>query len=236
MNAILPLAEKAAADAARAALAIAQDNYRRSCAKHARISATIEAAEKRLATAQNDLEGYKNADADRATASAKLLLKGGDLKLPEAIAKNLAERDALKGEIQILEDGLGSLREQCKTAYADKKTCYGALDDAAAAILRADSDTLATRLATILEEARVIAQRLRAFQTAGAVPRDKQNVYIGARPCISAFGNQMLSTVASPLRLDDVGSGAPTRALVDWHSALIKDASAPLPAEVVSDV
>jgi len=160
------------------------------------------------------------------------LLKGGDLKLPEAIAKNLAERDALKGEIQILTDGLGSLREQVKDAYADKRACYAALDDAAAAVLRADSDTLATRLATILEEARVIGQRLRSYQSAGNYPRDKQDVFVAARPCISAFGNQMLLTVASPLRLDDVGSGARTRALVEWHSSLLKDAAAELPAEV----
>jgi hypothetical protein len=155
------------------------------------------------------------------------LLKGGDLKLPEAVTKNLAERDALKGEVQILEDGLSALRDQVKDAYAAKRAAYAALDDAAAAILRAESDTLATRLASILEEARVIAQKLRAHQSAGAYPRDKQDVYVGARPCISDFGNQILAQVASPLRLDDVGNGARTKALVDWHTALIKDASAP---------
>jgi hypothetical protein len=217
------------ADAARAALAIAQGNYRRATIKHQKIDATIEAAEKRLATATNDLEGYKNLDADVGTASAKLLLKGGDLKLGAAIAKQIADRDALRNEIKILQDGLGALGEQIKEVYAHKRTCYIALDDAAAAILRADSDTLATRLATILEEARVIAQRLRAYQSAGVFPREQQDIHIGARPCISAFGNQMLATVASPLHLDSVGEGSRTKTLVEWHTKLIRNPDAELP-------
>lgn len=72
------------ADAARAALKIAQQDFRRATIRHEKIDATIEEAEARLATKLNDLAGYKNVDADRATASAKLLLKGGDLKLPDA--------------------------------------------------------------------------------------------------------------------------------------------------------
>jgi hypothetical protein len=222
-----------AMDAARNTnLKIAQDNYRRANAKYQKIDATIEEGEKRLASRQNDLTGYKNVNADRATASAKLLLKGGDLKLPEKIAKNVAERDALVAEIQIVEEGLGALREQLKDAYANKRTCYFALDDAAAEILRADSDKLATRLATILEEARTIGQRLRAHQSSGVFPRTEQDVFVSARLCISGFGNQMLAMLASPLSLDRVGEGARTKHLVDYHVALIKDAAAELAKEV----
>jgi predicted nucleic acid-binding Zn-ribbon protein len=213
-------------EAARAALKIAQDNYRRARAKYEKLDATIEASEKRLATAQNDLAGYANTDADKASAAARLLLKGAELKLPEAVTKNLAERDALKGEVQILIDGIGALKEQLKTAYADKKRLYTELDAAAAAILRSESDKLATRLATILKEARTIAQRLRAYQVAGSAPRTGQDVFVGARQCISDFGNQMLAQVASPLQFDDMGSGARTRALVEWHLALLQDANA----------
>ena len=101
---------------------------------------------------QRSIIVYKHADDDAALASAKLLLKGGELRLPEAITKVLAARDALRGEVKILEDGLGALREQLKDAYSNKKTTYTALDYAAAAVLRADSDKLAQRLATILEE------------------------------------------------------------------------------------
>jgi len=217
------------ADTTRETLKIAQSNYKRACVKFDKLDATIETAEKRLATAQNDLAGYANTDADKASAAARLLLKGAELKLPEAVTKNIADRDALKGEVQILIDGIGALKEQLKTAFADIKRLYTELDDAAAAILRADSDKLATRLATILEEARTIAQRLRAYQVAGSAPRTGQDVFVGARQCISDFANQMLATIASPLRLDDVGSGSRTRALVDWHSALLRDANAPLP-------
>jgi hypothetical protein len=216
---------------ARAALAIAQADYRKASVKYEKIDVIIEASEKRLATRQNDLQGYKHLDEDMRTASAKLLLKGGDLKLSEAINKNLAARDALISEAKILTDGLASLREQLATAYSDKKATYAALDDAAAAILRADTDTLATRLATILEEARTIGQQLRAYQSASTYPREKQDVHIGVRPCISDFGNQMLATVASPLSIDHVGEGARTRALVDFHTALIKDAAALEPRE-----
>ena len=178
---------------------------------------------------QRSIIVYKHADDDAALASAKLLLKGGELRLPEAITKVLAARDALRGEVKILEDGLGALREQLKDAYSNKKTTYTALDYAAAAVLRADSDKLAQRLATILEEGRTIAQRLRAYQVAGVAPRTGQDVFVGARQCISDFGNQMLSQVANPLRFDDVGGGARTKALVDFHVALIKDAGATLP-------
>jgi len=64
-------AEPEATEAVRAALKIAQDNYRRACVRHDKISATIEAAEARLARAQNDLEGYRNLDADTAPAARK---------------------------------------------------------------------------------------------------------------------------------------------------------------------
>jgi hypothetical protein len=218
-------------EATRAALKIAQDNYRRARAKHEKIEATIEGAEARLATRINDFAGYKNLDEDVAMASAKLLLKGGDLRLPEAIAKQQADRAALESERHILEDGLRSLSEQLKDTYAAKRTAYTALDAAAAAILRDDSDALAQRLATILEEARTIAQRLRAYQAAGSAPRTGQDIFVGARQCISDFANQVLAQVASPLRLDDVGSGARTKALVDWHMRLIASATA-LPEEV----
>jgi len=223
--------EKDATEIAREALKIAQSNYKRACVKHEKIAATIEAAEGRLATRQNDLAGYKHADDDAALASARLLLKGGELKLPEAVTKNLADRDAMKGENRILEDGLRSLNEQVKTTYAAKRADYTALDDAAASILRADSDKLAQRVARILEEARTIAQRLRAYQVAGVAPRTGQDVFVGARQTISDFGNQMLAQVASPLRLDDIGGGARIKALVEFHQALIKDASAALPEE-----
>ncbi len=135
--------EKDAIEIARETLKIAQDNYRRANVKYTKIASTIEAAEKRHATAVNDLAGYKHADDDAALASAKLLLKGGELRLPEATTKVLAARDALRGEVKILEDGLGALREQLKDAYSNKKTTYTALDNAAAAVLRTDSDKLA---------------------------------------------------------------------------------------------
>ena len=217
-----------AIEGARAALKAARQQYDRACAKYEKIDSTIEASEQRLATATNDLAGFKHADEDASQAAARLLLKGAELKLPQAVAKNLAERDALKGEVQILADGIGALKEQLTAAYADKKRSYIELDNAAAAILRAEGDKLATRLATILEEARVIAQKLRAYQVAGVAPREGQDVYVGARPCISDFGNQMLAQIASPLHLDDVGSGARTKALVEWHTRLLKDTKAEL--------
>jgi hypothetical protein len=117
-----------------------------------------------------------------------------------------------------------------KSGYQNKKALFERLDDAAAAVLRVASDTLATRLASILEEARTLAQRLRAYQSAGNFPR-QQDIYVGARPCISSFGNQMLQAVASPLRLDDVGSGTRTKALVAWHMGLITNPDAELSAE-----
>jgi len=143
--------------AARVALKNAQAAYDKASARYDKLNATIDATEDRLAKGQTSLAGYDDRlDAEGASASAKLILQGAELKIPEPLARKLADRDNLRGEIKILSDGLGSLKESLKQAYSDKRATYTALDDAAAAVLRAAGDTEAARLATILEEARTL--------------------------------------------------------------------------------
>jgi len=221
--------ETAAADpcaAAREALRIAQAAYRKAAAKHGKLMEVADAAEKRLATTINDLREYEHLEDDVALASCKLLIKGGgggELQLPETSLKQIAARDALSNDRKILEQGLVSLHATVRDSYAHKKTAYTALDDAGAAILRAESDVIALRCASLLEELRAFGSRLKALQNAGGFPREKPDFYIGMRPCTSGYANQVMAQIETPPRLE--GNGAATKRLVEWHEALLGDAN-----------
>ena len=87
---------------------------------------------------------------------------------------------------------------------------------------------IALQAAKLLEELRVLGLRLKAYQNAGDFPREKAPFYIGGRPCTSGYANQILAAIVSPPRIDDVGLGAATKRLVEWHVKLLTDANAEL--------
>jgi len=218
--------EKDAAETVRDALRIAQSNYKRATVKHSKIDETIETAEARLATRQNDLEGYKHADDDAALAASKILLKGGDLKLPEKTTKVLADRDALKDEIRLLETGLVSLNEQLKEAYARKREAYEALDAAGSEVIREEASLpLSSRLATIREEGRQIVSKLRALESASITRTKPGEFYISHRDFLGQLGTQLLAQ--EPQRLD-VNSVALARLIEQWHTSLLSNVNAEL--------
>lgn len=229
INTTAPVEKVDPAEAARANLKAARKAYDKASARWTTLSDTIDAAEARLAKGEASLAKYhEHLDAEVAEVSAKLILQGRELKIPEPLARKLADRDRLNGEMKILSDGLGALKENLKTAYAAKREQYEKLDDAAAAVLRAVSEPLAMRLAALREEERTLAQRLRAFQHASIV-RKPAEFYIQRRDLLGQLGAQLLRAVEEPLRLDDVGAGAHAGVLVDWHQKLIADASVTLP-------
>lgn len=178
----------------REKLRAAQADYRKASARWDKIDATISNSEKLLSTRTIDLDGYKNLDQDVQMASAKLLLKGtGALKLSEAIAKQISDRDAIKGDIKILEGGLVSLREQLKQAYSAKRDTWFALIEEASEIVRAQGSLpLSNRLAALKEEQRQIVKNLRAFESASITHPQHETFYIARKDFLGQLGAQLI--------------------------------------------
>jgi hypothetical protein len=223
MNKIVEIVD--AVEPARAALKIAIQNYARASGKHEKIMSTIETAEARLATRQNDLADYANADADAGAAAAQLLLKGAALELPEAVSENLAKRDALKAEIHILKGGLTSLHESLKTAYQVKREKFEALDAAASEVIKATSAPLAMELAALRERERVLVKKLGEYRDASII-RLQSDFYVSHHDFVGQLGTQLIQASEGLLPVDRWNAVEHTASIAKWHGKLLKDATA----------
>jgi chaperonin cofactor prefoldin len=219
-------------DATREALSIAQSNFKRATTRHEKIASTIEQAEDRLARAQVSLAKYgEHLDQEVADTSARLILQNRELKIPENLARRLADAGQLKTTVKILTDGLGALREQLKEAYSAKRESFTELDEAACAVIRDRAEPLEMRLAELRNEERILVTRLRDFQNASII-REKSEFYVAAHTFVGQLGEQLLRASMEPLPIDRVNTEDRTRAVSKWHASLLKDDAATLSEKI----